>query len=319
MSCLVDSLAVVADRVEDLRGGLGPDVGARVLVPGLDPLADVAVQRADGAVRTAAQSLVVSSPNHRSTRLIHEAGRGEVQVEAGVRREPALDLRRLVAGGVVEDEMDIEIGGHVLVDRFEELQELEARWRRCRAPITSPLCDVERRVQARGAVALVVVRGALGGAGQQRQDRRGAVQCLDLALLVHAEHDGAFGRVQVQPADVVEGVSQGLCKAGRMEPHAFNTRDKRISFQRACSDPYGAGGEPSGSPPALPESRESDSGLSEEQVSEAVEQARLRGAVGKLSERERRELAETVVAEFSEGPSCPRSWASGCWTRCSGR
>jgi putative transposase len=85
-----------------------------------------------------------------------------------------------------------------------------------------------------------------------------------------------------------------------------STQDKRISFQRACSDPYGAGGEPSGSPPAPPRSPgESDSGPSEEQVSEAVEQARLRGAVGKLSERERQELAETVVAEFSEGRELP--------------
>ncbi len=43
VSRLVDSLAVAADRVEDLVGGLGPDVGARVFVPGLDPSADVGV------------------------------------------------------------------------------------------------------------------------------------------------------------------------------------------------------------------------------------------------------------------------------------
>ena len=52
--------------------------------------------------------------------------------------------------------------------------------------------------------ALVVVGRALGGAGQHRQGRRGAVQRLDLALLVHREHDGSLGRVQVQAADVVD-------------------------------------------------------------------------------------------------------------------
>src|ERR1700704_5550955 len=57
VSRLVDSLAVAADRVEYLLGGLGPNVGAWVLVPGLDPLADVGVQRADGAVRAATQEL----------------------------------------------------------------------------------------------------------------------------------------------------------------------------------------------------------------------------------------------------------------------
>ena len=81
---------------------------------------------------------------------------------------------------------------------------------------------------------------------------------------------------------------------------------QKIRFQRASSDPYGAGGEPPGKPPAPrlgePESR---SGLSEEQVREAVEQARLRDAVGSLSGQERRQLAESMVAELSEVTSSP--------------
>jgi hypothetical protein len=54
VSCLVDSLAVSFYGVEDLVGGLGPDVGPGVLVPGVNPLADVCVHRADGAVCAAA-------------------------------------------------------------------------------------------------------------------------------------------------------------------------------------------------------------------------------------------------------------------------
>ena len=55
--------------------------------------------------------LVVSSANQRSTRLIHErAGRGEVQLEARVREQPAFDQRRLVRGGVIEDEVHVEVG-----------------------------------------------------------------------------------------------------------------------------------------------------------------------------------------------------------------
>jgi hypothetical protein len=54
VSCLVDSFAVSFDGVEDLLGGLGPDVGAGVLVPGVDPLADVGVHRTDGFVGAAA-------------------------------------------------------------------------------------------------------------------------------------------------------------------------------------------------------------------------------------------------------------------------
>ena len=80
----------------------------------------------------------------------------------------------------------------------------------------------------------------------------------------------------------------------------------KIPFQRASSDPYGACGEPPGVPPAPRLGVESARhGLSEEQVSEAVEQARLRDAIGKLSEHERRQLAESLVAELADGRELP--------------
>jgi hypothetical protein len=49
------------------------------------------------------------------------------------------------------------------------------------------------------AVADVVVGAAGRGGGQHRQARLGPVQGLDLTLFIHAEHDRAFGRVQVEP------------------------------------------------------------------------------------------------------------------------
>jgi len=85
-----------------------------------------------------------------------------------------------------------------------------------------------------------------------------------------------------------------------------STQEKKFSFQRACSDRYGAGGEPPGEPPAPPPSAgESRSGLTQERVEEALERARLRDAIGTLSEQERRELAETMVAEMAEGRELP--------------
>lgn len=59
VSCWIDSLAVATDCVEDPLGG--PHVAAWVLVPGFDPLADVRVQRADGAVRFRWPLLLTSS------------------------------------------------------------------------------------------------------------------------------------------------------------------------------------------------------------------------------------------------------------------
>ena len=49
---------------------------------------------------------------------------------------------------------------------------------------------------------LVVVGAALGLAGPHRQQRLGAVQRLDLALFVDAEHHGAIRRVEIEPDDV---------------------------------------------------------------------------------------------------------------------
>jgi hypothetical protein len=57
VSCGINSFAVASDGVEDLLGGLGPDVGTRVLVPVVDPVADVSVERPDRSVLAAAQQL----------------------------------------------------------------------------------------------------------------------------------------------------------------------------------------------------------------------------------------------------------------------
>jgi putative transposase len=85
-----------------------------------------------------------------------------------------------------------------------------------------------------------------------------------------------------------------------------STQEKRIPFQRACSDPYSAGGEPPGEPPAPRlEIDTARPGLSEEQIEEAVARARVRDAIGKLSEPERRALAETMVAEMADGKELP--------------
>ena len=79
-----------------------------------------------------------------------------------------------------------------------------ARWRLCSAADDLAGGDVKRGIQARGAGALVVVGRALGNAREHRQDRRGAIERLDLALLVHAQHDRSLGRVQVEADDVAD-------------------------------------------------------------------------------------------------------------------
>ena len=125
-----------------------------------------------------------------------------MQVEAGVAGQPGLDGRGLVGGEVVADQVHVQLGGHGLVDRGQELPELHGPVVAVQFADDGAVGDVERGEQAGRAVADVVVGAPLGHAGHHRQHRLGAVQGLDAGLLIHAQHHRLLRRVVVQPDDV---------------------------------------------------------------------------------------------------------------------
>jgi hypothetical protein len=127
-----------------------------------------------------------------------------VQVKARMGGKPAADLRGLVGRAVVEDEVDVEVFGNLLLDRLQELVELDRAVSLVQGADHLARGEIQRRVQARGAVALVVMGRALRRAGQHRQDRPGPIQRLNLRFFIHAQHRRALGRVQVQATDVVD-------------------------------------------------------------------------------------------------------------------
>jgi len=73
---------------------------------------------------------------------------------------------------------------------------------------TRPGGGVQGGEQVRGAVADVVVGALLAAVEVDRQQRLGPVQCLDLGLLVDAEHDRPDGWVQVQADDIDDLVGE---------------------------------------------------------------------------------------------------------------
>jgi hypothetical protein len=77
----------------------------------------------------------------------------------------------------------------VAVDRAQERQELLVPMTAFHRADELAGRDLERGEQAGGAVPDIVEALPFGHAGQHRQHRRRAVQCLDLGLLVHAQHD----------------------------------------------------------------------------------------------------------------------------------
>ena len=122
--------------------------------------------------------------------------------------EPGLDDRVLVGAVVVADQVDLEVLGDLGVDLGEELLELRGAVSAVQAGDHGAVGDVEGREQGGGAVPDVVVGAALGHPGHHRQCRLGALQGLDLGLLVHAQHHRRLGWVQVEPDDVVELVDE---------------------------------------------------------------------------------------------------------------
>jgi hypothetical protein len=113
-----------------------------------------------------------------------------------------------VRGGVVEHQVDVKLGWDLAVDGLQELLELDRAVAGVQGADDLARREVQGGVEAGGARALVVVAGALGHAGQHRQDRRAAIQRLDLGLLIDTQHDRALGRVEVQTHDVADLVDE---------------------------------------------------------------------------------------------------------------
>jgi hypothetical protein len=61
-----------------------------------------------------------------------------VEIEAGVAEQPPVDLGGLVRRGVVNDEMDIEIGGDRSVDEVQNRLNSSARWQSVMDEMTWP-------------------------------------------------------------------------------------------------------------------------------------------------------------------------------------
>ena len=116
------------------------------------------------------------------------------------------------------------------------------RWRGRHWPITDAGQHVQRGEQGRGAVALVVVGHRAGPAGLDRQRRLGAIQRLDLALLVHAQHDRVLRRVQIQADDVDELLLKPrvVRELERLDPMRLQTRARTRSAAPSPATPQPA-------------------------------------------------------------------------------
>ena len=91
--------------------------------------------------------------------------------------------------------------------------------------------DVESREQRGGAVAFVVVRHRPSAARLHRQPRLGAVERLDLALLIDRQNDRMGGRIDVETNNVLE--LRRELRVGRQLEGANAMRRQSVRFEDA--------------------------------------------------------------------------------------
>ena len=108
----------------------------------------------------------------------------------------------LVGGIVVGDGVDQLSRGHGALDRVEEADELLVPVLRHAAAQYGAVPDIERGEQGGDVVALVIMGHGAAFAGFEWEPGLGAIERLDLRLLVDGQHHGVHRRIHVEADDV---------------------------------------------------------------------------------------------------------------------
>src|SRR5262245_14186193 len=131
-----------------------------------------------------------------------------MQMEPRMLRQELLDLDRLMRAAVIEDEVEIQATWSGLLDVLQECQKILGGMPLGDTPEDLAGSDIKGRVQAGRAMAFVVVSPALNLPRTHGQQRLGAVQSLNLRLLIHRQHHSIGRRPQIQ----THHVGNLLCK-----------------------------------------------------------------------------------------------------------
>lgn len=183
---------------EDLVGGLGPGEWVVALVPAVDEGADLGVEVLDGGEDSSADGRTVDDGEEDLDHVEPGgAGGGEVDVDARVGLQPGAHLEGLVGCVVVHHQVQLVVGVGAR-DLAQEDEQLGTAVTGLAGGCDAAGGDLQGGEQGGGAVPVVVVGAPLDPARLHGQHRGGAVQGLDLGLLVDAQHHGVVRGCQVQ-------------------------------------------------------------------------------------------------------------------------
>jgi hypothetical protein len=132
-----------------------------------------------------------------------------------------------VGGVVVEDGVDQLAGWHGGLDPVEEADELLVPVPRHALADDAAIQDIEGGEQRGRSVPDVIVGHGAGPALLHRQARLGAVERLDLALLVDREHDRVRRRVEIESDDVAQLRGERRVRRQLEAPHPMRLQPVR--------------------------------------------------------------------------------------------
>src|SRR5438552_12266808 len=112
------------------------------------------------------------------------AGGREVEMRALVARRPAQNRRVFVGGIVVDDQVELFVGGRLAIDETQELQPFLMAMTLHVSGHHTAVEGVESGKQRGGSMPLVIMRHRMGTALFHGQTGLATVKSLDLALLV---------------------------------------------------------------------------------------------------------------------------------------
>ena len=161
-----------------------------------------------------------------------------MQLKARSARQPRAHLRVLVGAVVVDDEMHVERAWNLGLEMAQEREELLMAMARLALSEDLAVGHVEGGKQGGCAMAVVVVRHPLEVTQAHRQHGLRALERLDLALFVNAQHQCLVGRVEVEPDDVAHLLDEERI-VGELEGFravGLNPEEREIALYAALGD-----------------------------------------------------------------------------------
>src|SRR3990172_7332850 len=137
-------------------------------------------------------------------------------MEPGMPGKPLLNLGCLMSLVVVQNQMDLQVLWRLAVNLAQKAQELILPMTGQASTNNAAIQNIERGKQRGRAVPLIVVSHRAAAALLHRQTGLSPVQCLNLALLVHAQNQGLLRRAQIQTNNITDLLNE-VRVAGQLE------------------------------------------------------------------------------------------------------